>query len=171
MKGRKPIPSSLKILKGNPGKRAVNREEPHPTVEAPEPPAWLQAEALECWHVIAPELEALGLLTRIDGDALVAYCTVWARWKKAELALVQFGQVVKTPLKLNDRGKVIGGGYPIASPYIGIANKALAHVRAFETEFGMTPSSRARVHVKGQSTQTQAQRFMARAPKLRLVVK
>lgn len=168
MRGRKPVPSALRAVRNNPGKRAMNLDEPRP-VATSDPPGWLEGVALERWTVLAPELEALGLLSVIDGDALAAYCQVWARWKAAEQAIVQFGQVIKTPEKRNKDGAVVSGGYPVQSPYIGIANKALAHVRAFEGEFGMTPSSRSRVHVTGQSRKSRAQHFMDTRPKLRAV--
>ena len=36
---------------------------------------------------------------------------------------------------------------PMQSPYLAIANKAMEQMRAMLTEFGMSPSSRTRVHV------------------------
>jgi phage terminase small subunit len=38
-------------------------------------------------------------------------------------------------------------GYPIASPYLSIANTAMAQMTRLLVEFGMTPSSRSRVAV------------------------
>lgn len=172
-RGRRPLPTGLKVSRGNPGKRPINDDEPQPEAGCAPAPEWLEPDAKVRWAEIAPQLEALGILTRIDGDALAAYCQVWSRWKKAELAIVQFGQVIKTPEKRTPEirdpkgkvisgGELISGGYPVQSPYIGIANKALAHVRAFESEFGMTPSSRSRVKVaKGKipPADVQRQRF------------
>jgi len=37
------------------------------------------------------------------------------------------------------------GGFPLFNPYTTLANQALKRVKAFLTEFGMTPSSRTRV--------------------------
>ena len=111
MRGRKPVPTRLRALRGNPGKRPLNRDEPALEATQPDTPTWLTGEPLDRWQVIAPQLAQLGLLTTIDVDALAAYCQVWARWRKAEDAIVTFGQVIKTPK-----------GYPVQSPYIGIAN-------------------------------------------------
>ena len=36
-------------------------------------------------------------------------------------------------------------GFPIQSPYLAVANKAMEQMRAMLTEFGMSPSSRTRV--------------------------
>ena len=38
-------------------------------------------------------------------------------------------------------------GYPIVSPYMSIANKAMIEMRKWLIEFGMTPSSRSRINL------------------------
>ena len=45
VRGRKPKPSHLKLVTGNPGKRAINTQEPVPERILPAPPAELTAEA------------------------------------------------------------------------------------------------------------------------------
>ncbi len=84
-----------------------------------------------------PELEALGLLAKIDRASLAAYCQCWARWIEAEELVAEQGLVAVT-----DKGNVI------QHPAVGIANTALGQMRAFLTEFGMTPASRTRISVK-----------------------
>lgn len=132
--GRKPKPSNIHKLHGNPGRRAPNKAEPKPDVVVPEPPDHLSENAVLEWNRVAPELEALGLISAIDRTAFAAYCQSYARWISAEEKLAKYGEVVKSP-----------SGYPMQSPYISIANTALKFVRDFATEFGMTPSSRSRV--------------------------
>ena len=44
-KGRKPTPTAIKELEGNPGKRALNDKEPKPVKKAPACPKWLEPEA------------------------------------------------------------------------------------------------------------------------------
>ena len=39
--GRKPTPTTLKVLRGNPGKRKINTEEPTLDVLLPDPPGHL----------------------------------------------------------------------------------------------------------------------------------
>ena len=41
MAGRKPKPTALKKLEGNPGKRKLNNKEPVPDKGMPDCPAWL----------------------------------------------------------------------------------------------------------------------------------
>jgi phage terminase small subunit len=76
MRGRKPVPSALKLLRGNPGRRKAVREvEPPVGAEAP---AWLPADARAHWDRIAPGLVGVGLLTILDADSLAIYCTLLA---------------------------------------------------------------------------------------------
>ena len=49
MRGRRPKPTHLKLITGNPGKRAINLREPKPVPKMPEPPTALSAEARQEW--------------------------------------------------------------------------------------------------------------------------
>lgn len=136
MRGRKPQPTALRVLRGNPGRRPLPTDEPQPeAVVSLEPPDWLDPEAQEEWRRLAPMLVKLGVLTQSDTAALIAYCEAWATWKGATQKIRQFGMVIK--------GKE--GDLPIVSPYVKIAHNALMHMRGLLVEFGMTPSSRGRV--------------------------
>lgn len=134
MAGRRPKPTRIKEIEGNPGKRALNKREPRPESALPPCPEHLDAEAKAEWGRISPELMRLGLLASLDRAALAAYCQAWSRWVEAETNLRKFGTVIKT-----------AKGYPIQNPYLGIANTAIDIMRKFLTEFGMTPSSRSRI--------------------------
>jgi len=148
MKGRKKIPTALHLLRGNPGKRKLNEREPTPArLENLEPPAWLDADAQTEWNRVAPLLARLGVLTETDGDALAAYCEAFTTWKAATQRLRQFGLVIK-------RSKVPGD--VVISPYVKIAHHAMAQMRAFLVEFGMTPSSRARIHTAAPAERPQS---------------
>jgi P27 family predicted phage terminase small subunit len=136
--GRKPKPTILKMLAGNPGRRPLNPNEPEPKRRIPPCPEVLQGEARKEWRRIAKKLFEAGLLTEIDGPALMGYCLAYGRLLDAEQKLRDFGSVAKAP-----------SGYLVHSPYLAIANKALEQMRAFLVEFGMTPSSRSRVQAAG----------------------
>ena len=138
--GRKPKPTQLKVLEGNPGKRRLRKDEPQPKAKLPGPPAQLSAEAKREWWRLGKQLATLGLLTNIDRAALALYCQAWARWLEAEKALKTYGVMVKSP-----------NGFPMQSPYLAVANKAMEQIRAMLTEFGMSPSSRTRVHAAPQA--------------------
>lgn len=56
-RGRKPKPTALKMLEGNPGGRPLNTKEPKPEKKAPRCPSWLEDEAKKsgnvwrkCWN-------------------------------------------------------------------------------------------------------------------------
>jgi len=135
-RGRKPRPTHLKVLDGNPGGRRLNDREPQPTPELLACPADLDGEAKREWERIAPELHRAGLLTRLDRAGLACYCRQWARWVQAEEMLRRHGAVVRSP-----------NNYPIQSPYLAVANKAMAMLTTMLSEFGMTPAARTRIRV------------------------
>ena len=78
MRGRRPKPTRLKVLTGNPGKRPLNPDEPKPERAIPECPAELGPVARREWDRLGKELASLGLLTNLDRAALAAYCGAYA---------------------------------------------------------------------------------------------
>ena len=132
--GRKPDPTRLKVLKGNPGKRPVNENEPKPSVRLPRAPEHLSDEAKKEWRRSGRFLVNLGLVSDLDLAAFAAYCTAYGRWVEAETALKTYGVMVKSP-----------NGFPVQSPYLAVANKAMEQMRSLLSEFGMSPASRTRV--------------------------
>jgi len=151
MKGRKPKPTALKLLEGNPGKRPLNLYEPKPDSKAPPTPSSLRGLALEEWNRIVPKLEALGLLTEIDMMPIEAYCVNYARWKDAEEKVAKMGPVVKTT-----------AGNIIQNPFLGVSNTAQKLCYKFAVEFGFTPSSRSRLTVSGMLQKPLPANSMAR---------
>lgn len=135
-RGQKPLPTQIKLLRGTFRKDRARGSEPKVGVEVPRCPKELSPDAKREWRRIAPELARLGLLTRIDGTMLALYCDSYARWLEAQQAVQKFGAVIKSP-----------SGFPMQSPYLAIANKALDQMRQLLQEFGMSPSSRTRVSV------------------------
>lgn len=69
-RGRKPKPTALKILEGNPGKRPINENEPIPPKGTVKCPTWLEPEAKKEWKRLAPSLEAMGVLAHGGSDRL-----------------------------------------------------------------------------------------------------
>ena len=62
-RGRKPTPTAIKMLEGNPGKRPLNTKEPKPAKKAPSCPKWLEPEAKKEWRRLAKLMEQIGILT------------------------------------------------------------------------------------------------------------
>ena len=57
-RGRKPKPTAMKELEGNPGKHPLNTSEPKPNKKAPACPKWLEPEAKKEWRRLAKQMEA-----------------------------------------------------------------------------------------------------------------
>lgn len=133
-RGRKPKPTVLKILEGNPGKRPINKKEPRPEKKAPRCPGWLEPEARKEWRRMCKQMEELGVLTLVDAAAFAGYCQAYARWKEAEEFISKHGTIFKTP-----------SGYIQQVPQVSIAQTYLKIMKDFCSEFGLTPSSRSRI--------------------------
>ncbi len=136
--GRKPKPPALKILEGNPGKRRIETDIPQPDDRIPTCPHWLEEAAKVEWMRVAPELNRLGLLTRVDRAALAAYCQSYARWQAAETILSLEGITCEYTNKNGSTNTTL-------RPEVLVAKQYLQFLRAFCSEFGLTPSSRARM--------------------------
>ena len=135
MRGRPPIPTTLKLITGQ-GRRPLPKAEPKPACVIPTFPKALQGEARREWYRVSRELHMLGLLTKVDRGALVAYCLAWARLLAAEEALAAEGPVVDG----RQEGKV-------KNPWVTIQVQAADMIRKFSVEFGLTPASRCRLKV------------------------
>ena len=134
MAGRRPLPTALKLIQGNPGKRPINKDEPKPEIKAPTCPPHLSRPAKNEWKRIVPILTNLGIMTKVDRAAIAAYCQSYGRWVEAENKVQERGDVVKTT-----------NGNIVTNPYLSVANRAMDNMRKFLVEFGMTPSSRSRI--------------------------
>jgi len=137
MKGRKPKPTQLKVIQGNPGKRTINKDEPEATVVAPDTPApdHLGELAKECWTQMVGMLSGSKVITELDLHGLELYCAAYQNWRDAQAKVIELGAIVKSPKS----------GYPVQSPYFAISNKAHEQMVKLAAEFGLTPSSRSRV--------------------------
>jgi len=147
--GRKAKPTALRVLQGNPGKRKLNDKEPQPVKENPYMPEHLDEEAQGEWERVTPILDKIGVLTEIDGTMLAGYCQLYSNWcaiqaeKKApEFRLLMLKHTVDGAGNEHVEAK--------QNPLLVMERLTLAMIRAFCAEFGMTPSSRARLQVPGK---------------------
>ncbi len=141
--GRPPKPTRLRLLEGNPGKRTISTAEPKPKSEKPTCPAQLDDEAKREWKRVIRELAAARLISKLDRAALAAYCQSWSRWIEAESMIRKHGVVVNSPT-----------GWPIQSPYLAIANRAMAQMTTFLCEFGLSPAARTRIQVRADESES-----------------
>lgn len=134
VRGRKPKPTALKILEGNPGHRPINTKDPLPKGRLPRCPDWLEDDAKKEWKRLGKILANMGMLTNMDMTAFAGYCQAYARWKGAEEFISQHGDMVRTP-----------NGYLQQVPQVSIAQTNLKIMLKFCEQFGLTPSARSRL--------------------------
>jgi P27 family predicted phage terminase small subunit len=140
MRGPPPTPVRLKLLKGNPGKRALKRGvEPEPLPEMPYPPPFVTGYAADEWHRVAAALCVLRMLTPLDHMPLAAYCLAYSHWRQAEEELAtmrdaEHGLLVKT-----------AQGDVKPNPLVRIAADAARDMLRYAEQFGFSPAARARI--------------------------
>ena len=144
VRGRKPTPTHLKILRGNPSRVPIHPEiEPQVVEGIPGPPAFLMPEAKAEWRRLVVELYRLGVLTVVDERPFAAYCQAFAHWVAAEDAIARMA----TADPLTGGMTVMGstGENMVPNPLMYAARAAAADMVKYAAEFGFTPSARARV--------------------------
>ena len=142
MRGRKPKPTALKVIEGNKGKRPLPKNEPKPKNTLPRCPIHLSKAARSEWRRLAKDLNKIGLLTQADRAIFALYCEAWARWLAAKKQFVEEGsqEVIETT-----RGNII------QNPLLGVINKLEDQIRKAIQELGLSPTSRARIQIPGQT--------------------
>jgi P27 family predicted phage terminase small subunit len=139
VRGRKPKPTHLKLVAGNPGRRELNEDEPIPEGDLDAPPDWLTERQQESWRYAIANAPT-GLLKRLDRSVLTAFVIAEDMHRDASQMIAKYGAVVKAP----------GTGVPMQSPYVSILNKQAVIMMRASSEMGFTPSSRSRVKVPGK---------------------
>lgn len=142
MKGRKPIPTKLKLLHGNPGKRPLNATEPKVKPGELKVPKEMRgkefAVARKCWQRLVPLLFDSGIYTEIDRDALMGYCFSYQEWIDAIDKVKRSGTIIKV--------EIAPGRFQYQRhPFFNVANISFKKMLTLMSEFGMTPSTRSRL--------------------------
>ena len=135
MAGRRPKPTQLKILQGNPGRRPLNQKEPQPSLDKPEKPERLGHYGDEVWDELLEELFHMRVMTKADRRALELGCRAYQEYRDA----------------LNQKGRkrswqAISDGWK--------------RFRSILVEFGLTPSSRSKVEMLPDRTPDPLEEFL-----------
>jgi len=136
-RGRKPKPTALKLINGNPGKRRINHNEPAPERCLPPCPAYLDARAAKHWDDVAPLTFECGILTPLDVDALARYCQAFSDRLEAIEEIQSQGAVLTLPNK----------PYRYLNPWVTIKRYAEKTLDTIGSDFGFTPSARTRIRI------------------------
>lgn len=136
MRGRRPKPTLLKEIEGNPGKRAINKCEPRPEGDLYAAPIWMSDTQREGW-AFAITHAPYGLLKQLDRSILAIWVVAEDLHREAAEKITQYGLLTKSP----------NAGLPLQSPYLAILNKQAQIMLKAGAELGFSPSSRTRVQV------------------------
>lgn len=141
MRGRKPVPSYLKLLRGNPGKRPLNENEPVPAGDLSDAPDWMTESQKTGWNY-AIDNAPRGLLKKLDRSVLAAWVVAEDLHRRASEQIEKFGILTKAP----------NTGLPIQSPYLPVVNKQAQIMLKAAEQLGFTPASRTRIQVEEPDT-------------------
>ncbi len=141
MPGPPKTPTNLTLLRGNPGKRPINKNEPQPEAKRPRMPRWLGGKAKWAWKELVPLLEDMRVLTVADKKALELLCDAYQTYRDARQVVIEEGSVYSY---VNREGDEI---FKIR-PEVHIAQESWKMVRQMLQEFGLTPAARTKVSVK-----------------------
>lgn len=137
-RGPAPQPTKLRLLNGaRPDK--VNQHEPIPTDELPVCPDDEPQDVRDLFDRVVRHLDTMKLASSADTEQLLVYC--WA---------VVVHRQASVQLMAGD-GVLIEGamGGQVKHPALQIMRDAAQTIRSYAGEFGLTPSARAGLEVKG----------------------
>ncbi len=107
--------------------------------KAPPAPSWLSADAKREWKRVVPILVDRRILTTADLGSLENYCVAIGTVREMERQLQRDGHVVET-----EKGTK-------RHPAVGIQSDAMTRARLLAAELGLTPTSRSRPPVRGDT--------------------
>lgn len=155
MRGRKPTPTVIRLVNGNPGRRPINADEPQPGALDSVCPPEIADDPLavaEWQRGIVPAIE-IKQITAADRTLAIAHCVLWSTWQS------QLADAAK-------HAHVIAAGpnnYPMPNPARVMANKTMMMLAKIDSELGFTPTSRSRVTTAGKlSPDNPLQKFIDR---------
>ena len=172
-RGPKPSPAALRPIAGG-LKAGEARDEAVVELESmPSAPEWLLPEAKAEWRRLGPRLHRANLLSSIDRGAFAAVCQAYGTWVVAEkaLAAIRKRELAKLVADGEDANEGAGfvsktaAGNLVHHPIASVARSARAEYVKTCVEFGLTPSSRARIDTdaaKNRGGGNPARRFFDR---------
>lgn len=140
LRGPAPIPTAIRRIEGNPGKRPLNEWEPQPKKVRPAMPKHLDKIARKEWNRLCPMLQRMRVLSEADGIALANLCFDYSVLQQAQESLAKTGLLSKTART----------GMIHQSPLLNIIAETTDRGTRGLREFGLTPASRSRVEVVPQ---------------------
>lgn len=148
-RGAKPKPIKIHEINGNPSKRDISKKvnfdnliEKYDEGEYPKVPEHLKTDAIASkeWERLAPMLARIKVLTPLDIQLFEMYCKSYSRYRTAEAEMDKLKTVYfKTK-----------SDYIQQLPQYSVSTTSSKICREIMAEFGMTPSSRARMELPNE---------------------
>ena len=151
MAGRRPKPTVLKLVTGNPGKRAINKREPKPRREIPSCPAHLSDSAKVAWGRLCVILDRMGVLTEADSLALERLCDCYTEILECREIVARDGRTYSsiTTKTTSEEGEETTTeevkSLLKANPAVAMLADADRRFKSYLVEFGLTPAARTKV--------------------------
>jgi len=148
MPGPAKTPTKLKVIRGTFRKdRAPKREaDPEVVTEVPKPPTGMPRHGRRMWNRLAAELVAKDLLTVVDLEALEALCSAYALFKEARQAIYRYRDA-DGKWRHRTAGEYLAGRNSQTIPELGAMRQALALMKSYMVEFGLTPAARGKIEL------------------------
>lgn len=148
MRGRKPVPTVLKKIRGNPSKTPENVREPIPVGDLVAAPEWMTADQTAGWNYAITNAPP-GLLRIIDRSALAVWVVAESLHVEACKFQARAGLLTRVgvaPPRARP-GEVQEPDNRVLqqSPFLAIINKQAFLMLKAAAELGFTPASRSRV--------------------------
>lgn len=144
-RGPVPLPSAVAELRGNPGKRPLNRREPKARAVAPKCPEHVRQDAVAYkeWRRLVPILLRMRVLSEADGLILANLCLVHSHLMLNLEKMRQFNQQSKSGLA----GMIVQtkSGYVALNQIYGNVQSCMEQQLKLCRELGLRPSSRSRI--------------------------
>ena len=145
-----PLPTNVKVLRGETRRDRLNDREPKPGGGRPTAPRWLDADTRAVWRETVRELEAMQLLARADRHALAAYCVAVTTHARAAQQVAEAGVVLP-----GQKAELV------RNPATQVLRESAALVRAYAQEFGLTPSARAAIKMPDKLGEDELERLLS----------
>ncbi|KAA1140634.1 phage terminase small subunit P27 family [Citrobacter portucalensis] len=145
MSGPPKTPTHLRLVRGNPSKRPINKNEPQPPKGVPPVPKHFDKQGKYWFKRMAEELDAIGVISQLDARALELLVEAYTEYRHHCETLDREGYTYAVYSDDADEGKEREIRMIKPHPAAMMKADAWKRLRAMLAEFGMTPSSRSKV--------------------------
>lgn len=147
--GRKPKPTLVKLLEGNPGKRELNLNEPICELPARKP-AFVAADKIASaeWNKLIGAMPP-GLFTALDVSVLTMHVLASAMMQRAQQSIDKYGVTLKVEEVDNATGEVTLLKHE-ANPAVRVWKTAADTLIKTSDRLGLHPGARSRLNVPGK---------------------